>query len=240
MEGRIQHSVKSYIKRGKYPSHTQDAILAEYDGYVSYLLHSADTWRFIAIFSMVLFIGCIIVLAITATLPKTELVVVGVNDVGEARYYGKAGNFNYDGYDMKESIVGNILTLFIERTYTISADNDYMVQEMTKCLYFLPEGKRRAYNYEINERDPFSLVGLMKQEVKIETIIPVSENVYQVDWYTIQKDVRTLVESEKKWRGLYTLIKLNSSQYNSLNEEERTMNPMGIYIKDYTITEVKK
>lgn len=217
-----------------------DEVIKQYDSLISCKIKDCNVWRLIAFVCLGFLIISLIVLAKTATLPKTELVVIGVNDIGQARYYGKVEGESYSGYDMKESIVKNVLETFVKKTFTISIDADYMRQNFVDCLYFLQAEKRRNYNLEVNQTDPFSQVGRIKQNVKIETIIPISENTYQVDWYNIQNDMSGLRQWEFKKRGLFTLFKLNAEQYNKLTEAERTKNPMGIYIIDYNIVDVEK
>ena len=242
MKGRLRPTNKIFTESNSVNNRfINDSVIEQYDSYVSKLLKDCNTWKVIALFSLIMLIISLCVLGKANSLPRTELVVIGVNDLGQAKYYGKTSGFSYDGYvDMHENIIRDILTTFIQNTYTISADSDLMYQNFVDCLYFLPYEKRKNYNLEIKQTDPFSLVGRFKQTIEIETIICISEKTYQVDWYNIETDMSGYREKRYKKRGLFTMQQLSAEQYNKLTEEERTKNPTGTYIIDYNIVDVKE
>lgn len=215
-----------------------DEVIRQYDGLISKYNADASAWRKVGFISIGLFAACVICLIYTINLPKTELVVVGVNDIGQTRYYGKTGGISYDGYDMKESIIKNIVNEFIKGTYTITADPEYMYNNYSDCMFYLDENKRRYYEMEIQQTDPFSHVGEYKQNVKIESVIPTSSSTYQVDFFLITSDMAGYGLKEKRMRGILSFRKLTAEQYNKTNETLRIKNPMGIYITDYSITEI--
>lgn len=217
-----------------------DKVIEQYDSLISKQIAEANAWRLVGLLCLIMLLISLGFLIYTINLPKTELVVIGVNDIGETKYYGASGGISYDGYDMKNSIISNILTNFIEKRYKITTDGNLMYNNYRDCMYYLEEKKRRVFELEINNSDPFALVGMLKQEVKIETIIPVSESTYQVDWINISQELSGYGYTEEKFRGVFTMMKMNAEQYNNLDEKVRVKNPMGIYITDYSIVKVEK
>ena len=216
-----------------------DQTIAEYDGLVSKLHADCNAWRFVGLVCLLLFAGCIGILIYTLKLPKTELVVVAVNDLGEAKYYGTTRGLSFDEYDIKEAAIKNILQTFIENTYTVTTDSQYMYNGFVKCMNYLEENKRKYYELEIKNNDPFQLVGKIKRNVEIETIIPVSESTYQVDWWNIQSDLDGYRVTKEKKRGIFTMNRLSARDYNTLDEKKKILNPLGIYITDYNIVTVE-
>lgn len=216
-----------------------DETVAEYDGLISKLHADCNAWRFVGLVCLLMLCASLGILIYTLKLPKTELVVVGVNDIGEARYYGKTRGISYDDYDMKGAAIKNILTTYIENTYTITTDSQYMYNNYVKAMNYLAESKRRFYELDIKNEDPFSMVGLVKRNPEIETIIPVSESTYQVDFYIVESDMDGYGKRRTKKRGIFTLFKLSAKDYNNLEEKRKVLNPLGIYITDYNIVDVE-
>ena len=136
MKGRLRPTNKIFTESNSVNNRfINDSVIGQYDSYVSKLLKDCNTWKVIALFSLIMLIVSLCVLGKANSLPRTELVVIGVNDLGQAKYYGKTSGFSYDGYvDMHENITRDILTTFIKNTYTISADSDLMYQNFVDCL----------------------------------------------------------------------------------------------------------
>ncbi len=217
-----------------------DETIAEYDGLISKLHADCNAWRFVGLCSLLLFCACVGILIYQSTLPKTELVVVGVNDLGEARYYGTTPGISFDQYDIKEAAIKHILETYIDCTYTITTDSQYMYNNYVRAMNYLEEKKRRFYELDIRNEDPFSLVGQLKRNAAIETIIPVSESTYQVDFIVSESDMDGFRKTEVRKRGIFTFNRMSAKEYNSLEERRRVLNPLGIYITDYSIVDVTK
>ena len=191
----------------------------------------------VSIFIITLF--CILLGYMCVKFPRSELVVVSVNDLGEARYVGTTRGISMDEYGMRESCIKNVITTFIWNTYLISKDNDLMYEGFKNTLYFLEAKKRKSYMRFINSEDPFSDVGRLKRTSRIETIIPISPSSYQVDFYVTTSQLTGYGEEEQKMRGIFSIAQLDSDSYTKLSDEERNSNPLGIFITDYNIVEVK-
>ena len=214
-------------------------VMDQYDSLFSKFLSDANFWRFTSLVTLVCLVIAFFTIYYAFHLPQTELVVVSVNDIGEVSYVGKTRGISKEQYDIEENVIKNILNKFLFNTYTISKDSDYMYQCFKTNLYFLDSAKRKAYMKKINDTDPFSDVGRIKRSVRCETIIPISEKSYQVDFYVLESEISGYGEKETKMRGIFSLAKLDEEGYNSLSDEEIKINPLGIYITDYNIVEVK-
>lgn len=240
MVGRLKPKTEIYSsKGGEQTRWNLDKCIQQYDGLLSKNMAEANAWRFVGLLALLLFAASIGILIYTIHLPKTELVVVSVNDVGQARYVGTTRGVKFDEYGMKEACVENIIRTFIERTYTITTDSDLMYHNFKSCLYYLGNQKRKNYMLMINTEDPFKDVGRIKRNVEIETVIPISPNSYQCDFFVTSSELTGYSAVTKKMRAIFSLAQLDSEGYKKLTEEERIANPIGIYITEYNIVEVK-
>lgn len=207
----------------------------KYDSILSNFMVDRNVWRLIAIIAVSALVACLGLLGYMMTLPETELVVIGVNDIGETKYYGSTRGISYDGYDNKDDIISNILTDFLKKTYTVTTDGELMYNNYAQAMCYLESGKRRSYEADIRDRDPFKDVGRIKNVVTVETVIPVSKSSYQVDWTEVTTELHGFQSEVVKKRGIFTFRRLTAKQYNALDEKTRMNNPMGIYITDYNI-----
>ena len=202
------------------------------------LIANNNVLRFISLCSVVLMCLCLGLFAYYISLPKTELVVVSVNDIGESRYVGTTRGIKIGDYGMQEACVKNILEKYIWNTYTISKDSDLMYENFRSTLYFLDAKKRKSYMRMINTVDPFKEVGRITRSTKVETIIPISPSSYQADFYVSERELTGYNDKTVKYRGIFSIAQLDEEGYAKLTEEERRSNPLGIYITDYNIVEV--
>ena len=212
-----------------------DDACGKYDSLLSNFMVDRNVWRLIGIIAVAALVASLALLAYQTTLPETELVVIGVNDIGETKYYGSTRGISFDGYDNKDDIIKNLLTDFLKKTYTVTTDGEFMYNNYASAMCYLESGKRRSYEADIKDRDPFKDVGRVKNVVTVETVIPVSKSSYQVDWTEVTTELHGFQSEVVKKRGIFTLRRLTAKQYNSLDEKTRENNPMGIYITDYNI-----
>lgn len=235
MSYRLQHKNKNYIPDGTDVTRwTEEAkkSLGEYSDIISKYNADAVAWRKIAVFSLLLVLVSFGLLIYTVNLPETELVVIGVNDIGETRYYGKTGGLNYEGYEMKAAIINNMLTNYVCWTEDIPNDSQLLYNSYVRARHYLNEDTKRKFDIQVRKEDPFSEVGKIRRNAEIETIIPLSNMSYQVDYNVTETDMQGSGKKVVSYRSIFTLNKIGSKQYNSLSEKERNLNPMGLYIID--------
>lgn len=216
-----------------------DKVIEQYDSLISKEIADCNAWRLIAIISMALVVTGFVFMIKAVNAPKEKLVVVSVNDIGETKYVGETDGVNFDNYKNKDPIVNNMITKFIKNTYKVSVDRQYMKDSFIEVMNMLTQDKKVMYNSYINENDPFILSGHIKREAAIETILPIGKSVYQADYIVTTTDTMGFDKKSVRYRALFSFYMMKSSEYNQLKLEQRELNPMGIYISDYSITEVK-
>ena len=171
----------------------------------------------------------------TKNMPKTVPLVVEVSEFGVPRYVGKIETLSYEKFQPKEYMIKAQLSDFVQYTREIILDSDVMYKDILKTFGWVSLDLKQRLNEEIQERDPFSQVGRIKVTVIIESIIPSTNNTWQVDWVDQTTSMNGDVIKEIKYRGLFTI-----QQQEPKGDKERERNPLGIYITDYNIVELKK
>ena len=84
---------------------------------------------------------------------------------------------------------------------------------------------------EIREDNPFKFIGVKKRIVTIESTIRVSGSTYQVDYIESQTGRES---GTRRYRALVTTVRKTPPK------KAEKLNPLGIYINDYNITEIYK
>lgn len=199
------------------------------------LLKEINTWRILFSISWVFVLFSLIGWYQTKNLPKTTPLIIEVQADGRAKYLGKVDHIRYETIQPKEYMIKAHLKDFITYTREIILDSDVMYDNILRAFGWVSVEIKQRLNNEIQTEDPFSKVGYEKRLVEVETIIQTTGATWQVDWYEVATTISGIETKRIKYRGLFTL-----QQQEPGNEKERERNPLGIYITDYNIAEVKQ
>ena len=240
MQGRLKPKPEMYTGGGSLNTRwAMDDVLKEYDSFLSKQIAESNAWRMvgmIAVFMLVIMCFCFIYIGFK---PKKDYLVIGVNDIGQVKYYGSTSGKSFDSFTDTEKVKKNIINEFVTKRFTMTTDSDVLYSNFQSCLYFLNENRRKAFIDEVNAEDPFSNVGKLKGNVQMDTIIPVTQNSYQAEWYTTYSELTGSRMVKKHYRGIFSFARINVEQYSKLAEVEYLNNPSSYYITDYNIEEIK-
>lgn len=240
MKGRLKPKIEMYGSGGELKTRwAMDDVLKEYDSALSKTIAEAQVWRNVGFISVIMLCVMCVCFMYIGLKPKKDYLVIGVNDIGKVRYYGSTQGKTFDDFVDTTNVKKNIINEFITKRYTMTSDSDVMYANFQNCLYFLDANRRNAFINEVNEEDPFSDVGKIKGNVEMDTIIPVTENSYQAEWYTVYSEMNGGRMERRHWRGIFSFSRINAQQYSELSEKEYLNNASGYYITDYSIEEIK-
>lgn len=240
MAGRLRAKPESYSSGGDLEtSWAMDKVLKEYDSLMSKNIAEAGAWRFVGISAFIMMIVLCLCFAYIGIKPKREFVVIGVNDIGQVKYYGNVSGKSFDSFCDVEKVMKNNINDFLVKRFTISSDPDIMNSNFQSCLYLLDSSRRQAFINEIKAEDPFQHVGRIKQNVRIDTIIPLTNTSFQVEFYVTESEFTGYKSSTSRWRAVFSFGKINVEQYQKLSEVEYLNNASSFYITDYNMEKIK-
>lgn len=186
------------------------------------------------IFSMVL-ISLIVVLIgflyYAINLPKNIPLVITVLPWGEAQYVGDVSSYSYETMNIPEAAYVFQIETFLQNLRTIPLDGEVLTKNITALYDMITPEVEKKMTPAIREDNPFIEVALKKRIVTIESTIRVSGNTFQVDFLETQSGK---VNNTKRYRALITVVRKNPPK------KKEKANPLGIYISDYNINEIKK
>lgn len=240
MAGRLRAKIETYSSGGELnTSWAMDKVLKEYDSLMSKNIAEANAWRMVGIITVIMLVILSLCFAYIGIKPKREFVVIGVNDIGQVKYYGNVSGKSFDQFCDIEKVMKNNINDFLVKRFTVSTDSDVMNSNFQSCLYLLDSNRRTAFINEINREDPFKNVGRIKSNVKIDTIIPLTKLSFQVEFFVTESELTGYKSSTSRWRAVFSFAKINADQYSKLKEIEYMNNASGFYITDYQIEKIK-
>lgn len=191
-----------------------------------------NVWRLIALSSIVLFAISILGWYKTINIPRTIPLVIEVNEMGEPKYIGEIDQLSYETFVIKDYIKENHIKTFIRNTREVYLDVDVMKETYNNAFYMITENLRGQLSNEINERQPFKMIGKSKVKVKVDKPIRIVNNSWQCEWVDEYYSLSGNMYQKRKYRGIFTLAQQEPI------EEEKTKNPLGLWITDYNIVEI--
>lgn len=186
-------------------------------------------WMIIAIFGLIYALCSFLLYKHAIDLPKAIPMVIEVSSWGEARNLGDVSNYSYNSISVSDKAKKWQINQFITDLRSISSDVEIVKSNIADIYTMITTACEQKVRDQFTSPDIYTLVGKKKVVVTIETIIQVSENSYQIDWYEncTGKEV-----SNKRYRGVVTIALLTPSA------KQSEKNPLGIYITDYNIVEI--
>ena len=186
---------------------------------------------------VLVFIVLILSLGIVFFLTKRTQVVpaiVTMNDFGQTHYVGEISRKNYQNFNIPEVAVTYQVKEFITLYKSLSSDKDIVKKNIEKAYHLLTSVSASKYSTLLKENNPYKDYGSYTKEVHFETEpLKISRDTYQVDYRHITRTLTGIIIEDKRQRAVITIKALNPT------EEDIKDNPLGIYITDFDIKDIK-
>jgi type IV secretion system protein VirB5 len=215
-------------------------VITQYDDYINKLINDNKVWRMIGLLSILMIVMTIFGWFRISLMKKYIPVIVEVNELGRARYIGdlSVSAYNHRNFLVQDYMIEALIGDFIRYTREIYTDADVMAQNITKAAYYCSYDMQDKLKHELQADDPFSKIGRVRIRVAIESNIKITEQTWQIDWYDILQGLNGVETSRTRYRGLFTILVRGFDE--SRTDEERSRNPLGVYIIDYNISRINE
>ena len=165
------------------------------------------------------------------TLPKRIPVVITVLPWGEAKYVGDVSSYSYEGLNIPESAYIYQVETFLQRLRTLPTDDQVLNQNISSLYNMITSDVASKMTPEIRADNPFADIGYKKRVVTIESTIRASGSTFQVDFI---ETITGRGAGTKRYRALVTTTRKTPPK------GKEKLNPLGIYIEEYNITEISR
>ena len=203
---------------------------SEYDHLIGYERKRGNFFMIICVILM-LYIPCSLLLYKKAiNMPKSVPLVIEVQPWGEAKNMGNLSDYSYGKIQVSEAAREWQVKDFVKKMRTISSDPQVVYDNISSVFSMITTSVADKVREDVKNPDIFAMVGKTQRNLIIESVIKVSETSYQIDWIEKTTGEET---GRKRLRGVFTIALLQPS------EKQAQVNPLGIFIKDYDMTEIK-
>ena len=197
------------------------------------LIKQVKTWKIITFISLLITLISVLGLIYIGSKNKLVPYVVEVDKVGAV----KAINYAQQSHIDNKRVIKYSLAEFIQNFKTIYGDAKIQKNMIFKIYRYLSPSYP-AYNMVnsyYKENSPFERLTKETVRVKVNSIVPINENTYQVDWEEIVSDPRGMtIRTDSFKASITTLIVPPTTQ------AEIMKNPIGLYIKEFNFSKIIK
>lgn len=167
---------------------------------------------------------------------RTQIVpaLVTMNDFGQTQYVGKISRKNYQNFNVPEVAITYQVKNFLNCYKTLSTDKAVVKGNIEKAYHLLTATSASKFSTLLKEDNPYKEFGNYTREIVFETEpLSISKDTYQIDFQIIARTLTGVIVSETRQRAVITVKVLNPA------EEDIKDNPLGIYITDFDIKDIK-
>ena len=186
---------------------------------------------------VLIFIIAVLSIGISFFLTKRTQVIpaiVTMNDFGQAQYVGEVSRKNFQNFNIPEVAMTYQVKDFINIYKSLSSDKEVVKRNIEKAYHLLTAVSASKYSTLLREDNPYKDFGDYTREVEFETEpLKISKDTYQVDYRLIPRTLTGVIIKDIRQRAVITIKALNPT------EEDIQDNPLGIYITDFDIKDIK-
>ena len=193
-------------------------------------------WQLISIVSML--VALVSVAGITYVGSKTKFVpyIVEVNKLGETVVVGRTQAAKIKDPRIIRAKIAN----FIDTLRLVSIDpalqRNYIYKTYASLRRGDPAFEKVNMFYQNKKTNPFTIAKTHSRNIEIKSLNRQTDETYQIDWLENLYNKDGVLLNIKEYRALVTvfLSEVSVENVNTLIE-----NPLGIYIRDFNISELK-
>jgi type IV secretion system protein VirB5 len=200
---------------------------AEWDKRIGSSVVQARNWRMTAIFSLLISICLLVLLAISMASHKNTVYVAQVSKYGQVINVAPLER----EYNPTQAEQEYFVVHFIRMFAGLSLDPVLTKKRWEQAYSFLTQRSAAQFDAYMKANSPIKLLGKQTRTVKINSVNPLSRDSYEVVWTVTSTSVSGKTVSQQKYSGVFsTVIKQPTTQ------AEILQNPLGIFIADFSVT----
>jgi len=205
-----------------------------WNSHVGSLIASRTLWQAMALISLLIVFASVGGVIYIGSLSKFVPYVVEVNKLGEAMAVAPASLAG----KVDQRIVRSSVAEYVVNARTVTPDIALQRRGIFKLYAQMKTSsvatrKMTAYLNGAPETNPFKRAEKQTVNVEIVSAIPQTASTWQVDWIETQRSRKGEIQGKPyRMRALLNVEAVPPPS--EVNEEQLRLNPMGIYISDYS------
>lgn len=192
-------------------------------------IHAARSWKIVGVTGMLMAaIGFSYALYLS-TQVKLVPYIVEVDRLGTAVNAGFPEQIEYADARVVRSILGAFVSSFRSVTPDTVVQKQYI--DRTYALLRTSDPATEKINNWFRGNSPFDRARSMTVSIEATSIVPLSNQTYQIDWTEYERDRQGKELATRRFRGIAT-VTLTPPQ----DESVIRLNPIGLYLTDFDWT----
>ena len=191
------------------------------------------TWKIVAFLSILTTLASVVGLTYIGSQNKLVPYVVEVDKLGNAQAINYAVQTNMN----QTKVIKYSLAEFIRNFRTIYGDPKIQ-KEMIYKIYRYLSPSYSAYNIVnayYKEDSPFDRQSTERVRVKVNSIVQINKDTYQIDWEEIVSDPRGMKIRTDSFKASISLVLVSPTK-----QAEIIKNPIGLYVKEFNFSKIIK
>ena len=193
-------------------------------------------WQLLALVSLLVSLIAISGIIYVGGQSKFIPYIVEVNKLGETVVIGRT----QVGTIKDPRIIRAKVANFIDTLRLVSVDpalqRNYIYKTYESLRRGDPDFEKANLFYQNENTNPFKVGKYISRNIEIKSLNKLTNETYQIDWLENSYDKQGILLYVKEFRAIVTVF-LAPVEVESVNQ--LLENPLGIYIKDYNISELK-
>lgn len=211
----------------KKPSTPYQRAAQEWDDRIGSARIQAKNWRLAAILILILVAFPAIGGLVYVSAQPKQVHIVEVSTDGNASYRGPGGR-SYSGYKASEASIKYHLDRFVKNTRSISSDQAVLKQHWLDAYKLITPKAKNLLDKYIQDNDPFVRAANERIGVTVTSMLPLSDDSWQIDWVESKWDAKGLAVGDTRWRGVFKVL-INQPRTTA----QLAANPIGLYIDEF-------
>jgi type IV secretion system protein VirB5 len=193
-------------------------------------MKETQKWRHTFYVNIILFAIALVLFFNAISRQQTIPVLVNVMPSGESQYLGEVRQNG--SFEVPEAAIHFQIRTFVHNLRSVSTDYQVLYSNIDDCFQMVTSAYSPIMRNMLINSSPFELVGKLRRTVEIESVLHVTGRSYQINW------TESVIESQSspknsKMRAVAT-VRLVSPTDATIKR-----NPLGIYIENFEMTELK-
>ena len=194
------------------------------------VIASRQAWQFMGLLSMLITLAAIGGIIHIGGQSKFIPYVVEVDKLGETVAAGTLSATTVSDPRILAATVSD----FITSSRMVTPDVALQRKAILKIYAMLSanDPATEKMNEWLNDQSPFKRAETEMVSIDIKSVLPQTKDTWQVDWLETTRDRQGVVKETKNMRALITVSAAQNTPQTT--EEQIRLNPLGIYIRDYS------
>lgn len=217
------------MAKNKAPENPYLAARQEWNERYGSAIHAARSWKIVGVTGMLMAVIGFGYALYLSTQVKLVPYIVEVDRLGTAVQAGFPQQIEYADPRVVRATLGTFVASFRSVTPDTVVQKQYI--DRTYALLRTSDPATEKINNWFRGNSPFDRARTMTVSIEATSIVPLSNQTYQVDWTEYERDRQGKELATRRFRGIAT-VTLTPPQ----DEAVIRLNPIGLYLTDFDWT----